>query len=547
MGGLLDETAMASAADPSGNYFVTGNFQDSMDIDPGAGVSLLTTTNDPFLNDIFLAKYDATGALLWGFGLGSNKNDEGWDVATDAAGNVYLGGEFTHTVDFDPGPGTTALSSSFSGGQMFVAKYSPAGALLWARHIAGITSGDNGVTAIALDGSGNVYMQGYFQGAIDVDPGAGVVSVSDGGGTSMCLVKLDASGNYVWGFGVGNAMLASSMDVDAAGNVVTSGEVFATSDMDPSAGTATLTVQGTSDIFIAKYNSAGAHQWSYSLGSANAATVNTECGREVRFLSGGDIVLAGMFRDTYDADPSGSTYSMTSAGGADIFVARFTGSGSWVWTYAVGNSTDEYLYAMDVDGMDHLYFVSKMFGAYDLQPGPATVNYFSNHIPIITWDASGNYLGHYTSITDGGAYRIVNGLEASPTGDLVLAGRFGGSVNCDSALTPAHEIMGLGGYTDALLVTYGATITSAAESLHSPGLAIGPNPVAAQGRLSISCGQPMRSLALTTLQGSVILTQPAHGCSAIEWPLDASIASGMYLLRVETTDGTAITRRVILQ
>jgi hypothetical protein len=88
-------------------------------------------------------------------------------VTTDCAGNVYVSSSFNGTVDFDPGADNTSLT-----GDAFVAKYSFAGELLWARALAG-PGFDHG-QGIAVDGAGNVYTTGFFAGTVDFDPGCGV-------------------------------------------------------------------------------------------------------------------------------------------------------------------------------------------------------------------------------------------------------------------------------------------------------------------------------------------------------------------------------------
>src|SRR5262245_39586846 len=95
----------------------------------------------------------------FGFAVGGTISDQGRGIATDSAGNVYIAGSFEDTADFDPGPGSSELTSQGSF-DMVVAKYSTNGVLLWARSMGG-SDGDNG-RAIAVDGSGNVYTTGEF-------------------------------------------------------------------------------------------------------------------------------------------------------------------------------------------------------------------------------------------------------------------------------------------------------------------------------------------------------------------------------------------------
>lgn len=104
------------------------------------------------------------GDFAFALGFGSNFGaDAARAVAAD--GNVYVTGSFQGIADFDPGPDTTPLSAL--GPDVFVAKYTSTGALVWARQFGGAaTDQANGV---AVDGAGNVYTTGQFSGTGDFD------------------------------------------------------------------------------------------------------------------------------------------------------------------------------------------------------------------------------------------------------------------------------------------------------------------------------------------------------------------------------------------
>src|SRR5438552_2041239 len=97
--------------------------------------------------------------------LGGPGDDQGTAIAVDAAGNVYATGGFSGTVDFDPGPGVFNLTSA-GGYDAFVSKLDGAGNFVWARALGSSTDDGNG---IAVDGAGNVYTTGAFQGTADFD------------------------------------------------------------------------------------------------------------------------------------------------------------------------------------------------------------------------------------------------------------------------------------------------------------------------------------------------------------------------------------------
>ncbi len=111
-GGSNFDRVYGLAVDSSGNVYTTGSFRDdTVDFDPGAGTANLTSNND----DIYVSKLDSSGNYVWAKSFGSTNNSgnySGYSVAVDSSGNVYTTGYFRGTVDFDPGAGTTNLTTN---------------------------------------------------------------------------------------------------------------------------------------------------------------------------------------------------------------------------------------------------------------------------------------------------------------------------------------------------------------------------------------------------------------------------------------------------
>jgi len=107
----------------------TGYFHGTVDFDPGAGTTNLTSAGDL---DIFVHKLDASGNLVWAKRIGNTGEDDGYYITTDASGNVYTVGNFQNTVDFDPSAGTSNLTAA-GGKDVFIHKLDPSGNFLWAK------------------------------------------------------------------------------------------------------------------------------------------------------------------------------------------------------------------------------------------------------------------------------------------------------------------------------------------------------------------------------------------------------------------------------
>jgi hypothetical protein len=142
-------------------------------------------------------KLNASGDLVWGRSLPARVRT----VAVDSSSNVYTTGEFTGSVDFDPGKGKFILISAGSN-DVFVSKLTSAGNFADAANLGG-TGFDRG-HAIAVDSSNNVYTTGVYTGPADFDPGPGTYNLTGGG---VFVSKLTQSGTLL-AFG-GSALMST--------------------------------------------------------------------------------------------------------------------------------------------------------------------------------------------------------------------------------------------------------------------------------------------------------------------------------------------------
>lgn len=251
IGGVGSELGLSVSIDGSGNIYTAGYFNNTVDFDPGAGITNLTSNGS---NDIFIQKMDPSGNFLWANGIGGTGYDNPSAITFDASNNVYITGTFSNTVDFDPGVGTTNLTSA-GGGDIFILKLDASGNFIWVRGIGGTDSGNDFGRDIHVDASGNIYVIGYFYGTVDFDPGSGVKNLTSAGGADIYFLKLDANGNYIWAEkigGTGNDYV-ESFDFDASDKMYVTGRFENTVDFDPGVGVTNLTSAGSLDIFVLKF------------------------------------------------------------------------------------------------------------------------------------------------------------------------------------------------------------------------------------------------------------------------------------------------------
>ncbi len=161
------------ANDSYGNVYTTGMFYNTVDFDPGSGVTNLTSAG---LSDYFIQKLDTAGNLIWAKQMGSTDYDRGSSIVIDKNDNVYVTGTFVDTVDFDPGSGTHNLISHNGSLDIFIQKIDASGNLLSIEQIKGTNR--EYPYSITTDYQGNIYTTGQFELTADFDPGPGTASLS---------------------------------------------------------------------------------------------------------------------------------------------------------------------------------------------------------------------------------------------------------------------------------------------------------------------------------------------------------------------------------
>ncbi len=321
------------AVDDGGNLFVTGQFAGLTDFDPGPGEEILNAG----AGNVFLASYDAAGALRFAFNL---PNDEpfvgelGADLALDAVGNVYITGFFGGETDFDPTAGEFVLQSNGIS-DVFLASYtSDGGGLRFAISVGGSLA-DRGL-GIDVDDSGNSYITGAFRDTVDFDPDTGTTSLTSVGNEDAFLASYDSGGALRYAIAVGGSDTIIGRDValDGAGNAFVTGQFQGTADFDPGAGQFDVTSGGNDDIFLASFTDSGTLRFAFGIGQGNS-----EIGYGVVVGPSGDVYATGSFRNSPDFDPGPGVHELTTFSTDDAYVARYSNGGTFVSAYSFSTTT----------------------------------------------------------------------------------------------------------------------------------------------------------------------------------------------------------------
>jgi hypothetical protein len=320
-GGSSYDRGSGVVADGSGYVYVTGDFVGTVEFDPSGGDP--HTSNGSY--DVFLSKLDASGNFEWARTWGGSHMDLGNGVAVDGSGYVYITGHFMGTVDFDPGGGDPHASNGER--DVFLSKFDSSGNYEWARVWGG--SGNDRGDGVAADGSGNVYITGYFNDIVDFDPGGGDPHISNGK-ADVFLSEFDSSGNFkgAWTWGGSGNDQGKGVATDSSGNVYVTGNFWYTVDFDPGGGDP-HTSNGGNDVFLSKFDSIGNFEWARVWGGSG-----WDSGYGVATDGSGNVYATGDFMYTVDfalTDPpcNEDPDEHTSNGYQDTFLTKHLPNGCW--------------------------------------------------------------------------------------------------------------------------------------------------------------------------------------------------------------------------
>ncbi len=276
----------------------------------------------------------------------------------ESNGDVIMAGAYAGSInDVDPGAATIVLPNANSFG-FYLIKYSALGNYI--NHLS--VQGTANVIAqdAARDASGNYYIVGDINGTADFDPSASVFNVSSGTANRKAFIaKYDQNFNFlsVNTFTATNYSSFESIKIDAAGKIYLGGYFWGTQDFDFGAGVANETSATTGSNMFVMYDS----NLNLLNRFVNFGRFRTLC--EVD--NSGNIYLAGTFDSNTDFDPSASTYTLNTAGGYDVYVAKYNSSMALQWVGQIGNSNSESVKQLKLDVFGNPIIVGKFSGTVD--------------------------------------------------------------------------------------------------------------------------------------------------------------------------------------
>lgn len=272
----------------------------------------------------------------WSIGYGVTNDQTAEGVGVDDDGNVYVIGSFSGSLDVGTGMLVAPTPLDDWKNNVFFAKYDKFGAPVWAKNW-GDTS--NQLAAqVTTDGDGNSAVLIRTRGTMDLGGGP----LTSKGDNDILVGKFDADGGHLWSKLFGGSMLdrAERIAFDGSGNVLVTGRFAGT--VNPGGGLSTLMATGAADGVVIRFDGAtGAPELAVKLGG----TGDDEYGFGVAADADNNIYVTGRFDGTMTL---GAT-TLESAGGADVFVAKLSSAGAFVWAKRYGSAGDDRAYDLVVE------------------------------------------------------------------------------------------------------------------------------------------------------------------------------------------------------
>jgi hypothetical protein len=321
-GGDSADMGLDTAVADDGSVYVTGYFMGTVDFHPHPLLEEVRTSNGG--SDVFLSKFNSSGDFIWVRTWGGNGyGDEGRAVTVDSMGNVYVCGNFTYEVDFDPDPVTEFKLKSAGGFDAFICKYTPSGSFVWAGRWGGVDN--DAALGLARDSMDRVYVTGYFLGSVDFDPGPGSHYL---GGTSITwdayLCRFNTNRTLSWAISWGGDMDDYGRDVavDGGGNIYVTGDFNGAAYFSSDPDAMRFNSNGDSDAFLCTFDPSGSLRWARTWGGSGG-----DYGQAVAADSLGNSYVGGNFRLTVDFDPGPGRMRIKSNGVYDAFLTTFQSGG----------------------------------------------------------------------------------------------------------------------------------------------------------------------------------------------------------------------------
>ena len=496
--------------DSAGNTYVCGVFNDTVTFETESG-DVTYTSNGQI--DIFIAKYNSAGNIVWVKRVGGANNDNAYAISSDSQGNVLVAGRFIGSVDFDPGAGTDIQFSGIN--SYYVLKLDSNGNFVWVNFTSSATGRAESMT---IDASDDIFITGEFRGSMDyaLSNGNTITTTSGNSGQNedAYLGKINgATGETIFYKAFNSTTIpgggkGESIITDSSGNVYIVGSLFGSVDFNPNGGVTVLSSNGDSDIFVAKLTNAGSLVWAKSTGGTLY-----DIAKNIAIDSNGNLLISGGFRGTTDLDPSAATFPLTSEGNRDVFILKLDNDGNFIWANGFGANGTDIGESIAVDENDNVYTVGPFGGTVSFDTDDGVFELIGNgnvDVFIHQQDAAGNFMSAYA--IGGSGFDIPETIMINDNSEIFITGYFSGIVDFDPNAGTTN--LTSNGSRDIFVAKYDLANLSTSEFISDDNrITLFPNP--SKNVVNLHSGHNIRSITLFDLQGQLIYTKAGINSSCL--------------------------------
>ncbi len=548
--------------DNDNNIILIGQFQSVIDVDPGPSNTYLTCNG---ADDSYIVKLDSNGNYIWSFSIGGVEWDYGISVTNDFNNNIYITGRFRNSVDFDPGSGTSILTSTLQGQvhtfDIFLAKYDKNGNYLWAIKMGGDGQSSDAGMSVDTDDNGYIYLTGSFSNIVNFDPinnspGSTLTStdyINNPGYLDIFIAKYNPNGELNWVKQIGGITHDIGHKIEVKNKYVyVSGRFSHNVDFNPGPNVDLMTTLDsiTNNYsmmgFLTKFDDNGNYFWSRKID--NTPYVYSD----PPFISIDDnenVYISGGFRDSVIIDNNTSNVTLYSESigninSEDVFFLKYNSQGSLVWSNTILGQCYNKLIKIDNNGA--IYITGTVIDTTDFDPGQGSynVNTKLTNIYISKYNPNG-FFERVVIIPGYYSFRPID-LEFDLSNNLILTGYFEvAPVDFDFGpdsliMTPPNSSPMVS--ADIFLVKYnelGTNINNISNQKESRPL-IFPNPTSHY--FSIMSNELVIKVVISDINGKEVLT--TNYVNGINISTEG-LANGVYMVNIISENSTTTKKLVI--
>ncbi|CAN5227524.1 hypothetical protein BH09BAC5_BH09BAC5_01390 [soil metagenome] len=528
-GGISVSVGVDISIDEQGNSYVLGLFTS-----PTArfGTNTLTNTNNSS-RDIFIAKYDPLGNVVWAKSFGGISYEIGVSISLDGRGNLFIVGNFSSPEIIFGLDTLVNTDSSGNSEDIFIARLDTSGSMQWAKKVGGL--GEQNCASINADIFGNAFITGRFwRASMNLENIVFTNADTTGNTSDIFIAKYDSIGNLRWAKSAGGklAEFCGGGQSDATGNFYFTGLCNDTITF----GSVLLINSDSSGIstFLAKCDSSGNFIWARAAGGNS-----NNYGENICVDAKGNSYVSGYFSGSSVTFQNDTLFNIN---GEDIFVVKYDSTGNVIWGKSGGGSSNNASSSsgIDIDSYGNPYLT----GNYEL--------------PSIVFD-NDTLINSYNSLLD---FFIAKLCAPTPTPTISQSGQvlvsssaIGNQWYLDSVLIPGatgqlDSITSNGAYT--VIVNSGCSSAQSSEYVISnnvplivnlSSLEIFPDP--SEGIFTLRQTELKADLKIYSSLGKLVYyTNLSAGKSQIDL---SSEPGGIYYLSVQSENNCQVKKIMIIK